>query len=356
MKLPEPARSVWRRHREAVDALRTEGNKAGRLMLGGGTILAARWKHRVSTDIDVLLPDREALNDAQPNGSNDLAAATGGRIAEAWRDRLKVRVEKGMLDVCAAAPQLPGLEKKAEVEGREETVLANAQILRGKLNRTHKGVTRDAFDLVSAANADPGALQQAVNALGRKEWLTVCHNLIQANDKMKDEANEVLEGISAGFETDLDRLGYNAAKAVTENRYTHVRIRIADEAVVIEKNRGTGEPRDERYAKAGGDEALTASGIGEYLSTNTTAGRRTVGDAIDQLRERQWEGVVFDSEDRRPSERIEQALESTRKPVRPGGDPKMGAPPTRQGATGKAKREAERQATERSEEDGSYKR
>ena len=81
-----------------------------------------------------------------------------------------------------------------------------------------------------------------------------------------------------------------------------------------------------------------------------------MGDAIDQLRERQWEGVVFDSEDRRPSERIEQALESTRKPVRPGGDPKMGAPPTRQGATGKAKREAERQATERSEEDGSYKR
>ena len=31
--------------------------------LGDGTILAARWKHRISTDIDVLLPGRNTLID-----------------------------------------------------------------------------------------------------------------------------------------------------------------------------------------------------------------------------------------------------------------------------------------------------
>ena len=116
----------------------------------------------------MLLPDREALNDAHPDGPNDLAAATGGEASEVWKDRVKVAVEDGMLDVTAAAPLPPGMKSRGDVEGRAETVLANAQILRGKLNRTHNGVTRDAFDLVSAAKADEKALQQATNALTRK--------------------------------------------------------------------------------------------------------------------------------------------------------------------------------------------
>ena len=97
MNLREPASSVWRKHRHAVDRLRTETAGAGRLMLGGGSILGARWKHRLSTDIDVLLPDRKALNDAHPNGPNDLAAAVGGIGSDTWRDRVTVVVDNGML-------------------------------------------------------------------------------------------------------------------------------------------------------------------------------------------------------------------------------------------------------------------
>ena len=39
----------------------------GRLLLGGGTILSARWGHRLSEDIDILLPDREAIRDIHPS-------------------------------------------------------------------------------------------------------------------------------------------------------------------------------------------------------------------------------------------------------------------------------------------------
>ena len=85
MKLREPASSIWRRHRHAVDRLRTETGDIGRLMLGGGSILGARWEHRPSTDIDVLLPDREALNDVHPDGPNDLAAATAAEPAKCGR-------------------------------------------------------------------------------------------------------------------------------------------------------------------------------------------------------------------------------------------------------------------------------
>lgn len=69
------------------------------MMLGGGSVLAARWKHRESSDIDVLLPDRENLVDAMEGGTRELAG--------------------------------PG--ENDDRRRRETTVLANAQILRGKV-------------------------------------------------------------------------------------------------------------------------------------------------------------------------------------------------------------------------------
>ena len=32
--------------------------------MGGGSVLAAEWDHRVSMDIDLLLPEREGMQDA----------------------------------------------------------------------------------------------------------------------------------------------------------------------------------------------------------------------------------------------------------------------------------------------------
>ena len=68
MELPEPASTLWKRHREAVEQLATGPGEKNRVLLGGGTILAARWQHRRSTDIDVLLPERESLNDGGKEG------------------------------------------------------------------------------------------------------------------------------------------------------------------------------------------------------------------------------------------------------------------------------------------------
>ena len=119
MKLPEPARTLWTRHREAIERIATTPGAESQIMLGGGTLLAARWKHRESTDIDVLLPGRDNLNDARENGPLDLAAATGGEHKESSRDRLRVELQAGMLDVAAIQPQMPGLEEQLDVEGRK---------------------------------------------------------------------------------------------------------------------------------------------------------------------------------------------------------------------------------------------
>ena len=153
------------------------------MMLGGGSVLAARWKHRKSTDIDVLLPERDSLNDAGEGGPLDLAAATGGQHEGDAPERVVVRLGFGKLDVAAIKPQIPGLEEQVEIEGRTETVLTSAQILLGKFNRTDAAVTRDAFDMAVAANAEPRALELAVNSLDSTKTRIICHNLLTTNDR-----------------------------------------------------------------------------------------------------------------------------------------------------------------------------
>ena len=79
MKLHEPAANLWKKHHEAVRRISNAPGGESRLLIGGGSVLAAEWGHRKSMDIDVLLPEREGMQDAGQGGPVDLAAATGGK-------------------------------------------------------------------------------------------------------------------------------------------------------------------------------------------------------------------------------------------------------------------------------------
>ena len=347
MKLPEPTRQAWRRHREAIRPIATEEAEDGRMLIGGGTILAARWEHRLSRDIDVLMPERDGLEDTHPGRHNDLAGATGGEVEEKWENRIKVKVEETTLDVSAMKPQLPGLEKETELEEQSETVLATAQILRGKLNRSDEGLARDAFDLISAAKADRRALQHAVNALNDRQTLIICHNLISTNDDMAKSAADALHGVASEFETDQSRLGEDAATAIQESRYTRVRLQLEREALTIERRTRKAMERPQSFNSSKVAEALLESGIGEYLRANhgTPPARAVRG--IEALVRDGYQGVVFDSEEggagrvleasHRNAETSGDREEAKRKAVQRGGDPAVAAPPARPGEAGQRK-------------------
>ena len=53
LTLPTPAASLWRATREAITDALTNIGHPGIYRMGGGTILAARWRHRRSWDIDL---------------------------------------------------------------------------------------------------------------------------------------------------------------------------------------------------------------------------------------------------------------------------------------------------------------
>ncbi len=55
LTLTEPASSLWRAIRGPLAALRQRyEEKPERWQMGGGSVLAAQWKHRRSTDIDLI--------------------------------------------------------------------------------------------------------------------------------------------------------------------------------------------------------------------------------------------------------------------------------------------------------------
>ena len=292
--------------------MRIAGEPAeGRLLIGGGTVLSARWGHRLSEDIDVLLPDRKVVSDTHPGGPNDLAQQTGGRIEGKWRDRIKIRVEHGVLDICAMQPEMQGLERSTTVEDETATLLSTAQILRGKLNRMHQGLTRDAFDLVAAAKVERRALQHAVNALDKTETDLVRKNLQDANDEIANAAENALKGVTKEFETDLSRLGMNAADAVGKNRYTRVRIVLERSNLNIERWTVAGEEPAESYPGDEIAEALLNSGIGEYLKVNHLTHESMAGQGIGELQRQEHHGPIFDTAGgEQPARQIQKAAEA----------------------------------------------
>ena len=78
LELPEPANKLWRKTRDTIGDLGL-GERAVKTRLGGGTILAARWKHRISTDIDVQITGTTDLTEIRKGREGDLAQRLGGK-------------------------------------------------------------------------------------------------------------------------------------------------------------------------------------------------------------------------------------------------------------------------------------
>ena len=62
LALPLPARGIWLRVRSLLEpALERLGPEAGPWKIDGGTVLAARWKHRGSLDPDLTVNAAAAM-------------------------------------------------------------------------------------------------------------------------------------------------------------------------------------------------------------------------------------------------------------------------------------------------------
>ena len=302
MKLPGRASEAWRKHREALHRIAGDAAELSRLLLGGGTILGARWNHRESIDIDMLLPGRQNVDDLRPGRRLDLAAAVGGRIIREKEHRITVRTPEGIIDITAMDPTLRGCERAVEVEGRTETVLSTAQILRGKLDRIRRALPRDAFDLITAAKAEPMALEIAVNSLSERDRVTAREHLERGNRDIASIANDALAGVPEHYRTPIETMGLDAAKSLQDHEYERVQVYRTDEGIVIRTFPRHGTPGT---MQQGHDPraALRDSGIGKHLDANTTVSSYEVERALTELARTGKSGLVLDTGDENPRAR-----------------------------------------------------
>ena len=167
------------------------------LSFGGGTVLAARWSHRVSLDVD-LFCDPSAYGALGAAGLEALEAAIkaipGCAEEPTWCDSIGTYAEIDGFEVTVlprASPLLASASPPARLAGTGLSLQSSARILHAKIvNRIYEAgeiVVRDLYDIACAAECDLPALQEAVGGLAQGELYV---------------ANELIKHLPAGWSQD----------------------------------------------------------------------------------------------------------------------------------------------------------
>lgn len=143
-----------------VDEIHTHGSKHFTWTFGGGTVLMRKYRHRLSKDIDIFVPDPQALNYVNPRLSQ-VAEDMAVHYEEA-NNFVKLFLPEGEIDFVASPnlTEIPYAEE--EIFGRLVRVETAAEIIAKKFyHRGHRLLARDMFDFALVAEMEPEALRQA---------------------------------------------------------------------------------------------------------------------------------------------------------------------------------------------------
>ena len=169
LKIPEPAGSILAR----VMPIMLNVFQPSEITLGGGTALAARWHHRVSTDIDIFVP-YEAFRRAAGEWGAPLTESGAVKVAggQVWLTGI---FPEGDFSVAATDPFLPicGRSIMDHASGWDVALEEPAEVLAKKLRLRMYGngefVSRDFYDICTAAEEAPSQLQRALSALSPRQ-------------------------------------------------------------------------------------------------------------------------------------------------------------------------------------------
>lgn len=269
LTLPLPARGIWLRVRSLLEPARERlGPEAGPWKIGGGTVLAARWNHRESTDLDLTVNAGTAIPALFAGPDGDFEAEfrrRGGYSITFDRHRCTIGFSTGKLDLCALDPTPGEGHAVALVDGEPAVVLNNAQILCGKLRRANRSPVRDLFDIVVAEKLDPHALAIAANNRTARDVEAIAAGWQASNPVFAYNAPLDLSGVRPEFAYDLTSLGHAAAAALTGARYERVRIYTDGDVGFVETTTRNGAEREFTVEPACVDEVFEANGLNEYL-------------------------------------------------------------------------------------------
>lgn len=280
--LPSPARELWLRTRAIVDdGLRQVQGGSARYAIGGGTILAARWRHRTSFDIDITVSPDTPLHKADDPYQSDFnrrMTEAGGKPAYSPElNKYKIAFEGGSeIDLWATAPIFGTADKQERVEGHDQAVLSSAQILRGKLERAEMNMVRDVADVIAAAQHDPESLEAAINSIPRAMGEYIAWSWHHANPILREDARTALRGTD-NREPNYHNLGSQGARAVQAALYDALEIGVSGRRIRLRVETAGGERRSHQVTPENADEHFEEHGLNAHLKNK--------GPGADELRE-----------------------------------------------------------------------
>ena len=304
LTLPEPAASLFRRTREALEThvgLHTPNGEGIRLT--GGTVLAARWRHRRSDDIDITYdPETETAHfDATLRPALE---AVGGRSL-AWGEWSRVEFGDNHIDLLKAEPQPAIGQGRAVIDASPVTVLTSTQIINAKLhNRSLDPPVRDVYDIAVCGIEDPGSLERSANGVyaATMDATILIWKMHQAEhaDRARDELYEVPSRLEP---VRRDPAPY-AIHAAEQALYRRVTITCDGRTVVVRTTSGWGKRETAYETVEQLNRGFEASGMNLFLRAHGHSSARTRERAIRAMGDG-GQSVVLDVEPSRPPQRAE---------------------------------------------------
>ena len=126
--------------------------------VGGGTVLMFRYRHRLSKDIDIFVPDPQYLGFVTPRLS-DTAADMTEDYTEQSGMFVKLQFEDGEVDFVSSPNLLDDAWDTWDIGGRAVKVETAAEIIAKKMyHRGDRATARDLFDLALVIEREPQQL------------------------------------------------------------------------------------------------------------------------------------------------------------------------------------------------------
>ncbi len=303
LTLPTPAREFWLETRAAVGRALKQLQPEIEYRIGGGTVLAARWKHRNSFDIDIQVAKNTTLEKLEGNAYTWLHKEIDrlGATAEYNAELNMYRIRQGEDHATSREVQVWGHDLEigkghttARVDGREETVLSTAQILRGKLERAHRHPARDVYDIDKAAAIDPVSVEIAVNTIRHDVVAKAALTWTVAYGKIGNNAHQRLRGLAPGEERRHYEIGKTGASALMNARYAQLLLGVEDDRIVVKAVTHGGKHRRMTMTAVEADDQFEALGINGHLRNKGPGAKALREYAVSLSRSRAGESLVFE--------------------------------------------------------------
>jgi predicted nucleotidyltransferase component of viral defense system len=160
---------------------------------GGGTVLMRRYRHRVSRDVDIFVPDPQWLGYLTPRLNAQAESLVSDYVEQATF--LKLYFNEGEIDFVVSQSLSANPTIDETIFGRRIRVETSAEIIAKKIwHRGAEFTARDLFDFALVAEREPEALRNIAAIVEKRRDLLLSRLATQDAAIREDfEALEVLD-------------------------------------------------------------------------------------------------------------------------------------------------------------------